>query len=72
MQFRTPLHWAAVLGLTEVVGILMEHGADPNLPDAVGASALHYAVSHWQTLRVLDHIKKLAPPTLTSRRSRQE
>ena len=45
MQFRTPLHWAAVLGLTEVVGILMEYGADPNVPDAVGATGLHYAVS---------------------------
>ena len=45
MQFRTPLHWAAVLGLREVVGILMESGADPNLADSVGATALHYAVS---------------------------
>ncbi len=47
MQFRTPLHWASVLGLTEVVGVLMEHGADANLTDSVGATALHYAVSHF-------------------------
>lgn len=45
LQFRTPLHWAAVLGLGEVVGMLMEKGADPACPDAVGATALHYAVS---------------------------
>lgn len=45
LQFRTPLHWAAVLGLGEVVGMLMERGADPACVDAVGATALHYAVS---------------------------
>ena len=45
LQFRTALHWAAVLGLTEVVGTLMERGANPNIPDAVGATGLHYAVS---------------------------
>ncbi len=45
LQFRTPLHWAAVLGLSEIVGMLLEKGADPNSMDAVGATALHYAVS---------------------------
>lgn len=45
LQFRTPLHWAAVLGLGEVVGMLMERGADLACADAVGATALHYAVS---------------------------
>ena len=44
LQFRTPLHWASVLGLTEVVGVLMERGAKPNIADAVGATGLHYAV----------------------------
>ncbi len=44
MQFRTSLHWAAVLGLTEILGVLMEQGADPSVTDAVGATALHYAV----------------------------
>ena len=46
MQFRSALHWAAVLGLSEVVGLLMERGADPLIGDSVGATALHYAVRH--------------------------
>ena len=45
MQFRTPLHWAAVLGLSEVVTLLMERGAAPGVLDSVGATPLHYAVS---------------------------
>ena len=45
MQFRSPLHWAAVLGLSEVMTLLLNYGANPTIPDAVGATALHYAVS---------------------------
>lgn len=44
-DFRTPLHWAAVLGLSQIVGILMENGADPTALDATGATPLRYAVS---------------------------
>ena len=44
-QFRTPLHWAAVLGLSEVVRMLMDKGANPVITDSIGATALHYAVS---------------------------
>lgn len=45
MQFRSPLHWAAVLGLSEIMTLLMDYGAHPTIADAVGATALHYAVS---------------------------
>ena len=45
MQYRSPLHWAAVLGLSEVMTMLLDDGANPTIPDAVGATALHYAVS---------------------------
>ena len=44
-QFRTPLHWASVLGLTEIVGLLMERGANSSATDTLGATPLHYAVS---------------------------
>lgn len=29
---RTPLYWAVLGGYTEIVRLLLEHGADPNLP----------------------------------------
>ena len=45
MQFRSPLHWASVLGLSEISTLLLGYGANPTIPDAVGATALHYAVS---------------------------
>ena len=43
-EFRTPLHWAAALDLSEVIGLLMERGANPTITDGTGATALRYAV----------------------------
>lgn len=43
MNRRTPLHWAAVNGATEVVELLLEAGADPNFQDVQGRSPLHWA-----------------------------
>ena len=45
MEFRTALHWAAVLGSSEMVSLLMKRGAPTLATDAVGATPLHYAVS---------------------------
>mmetsp|Transcript_35795 Transcript_35795/g.66753 ORF Transcript_35795/g.66753 Transcript_35795/m.66753 type:complete len:860 (+) Transcript_35795:153-2732(+) len=39
----TALHWAASEGRTDVVGRLLAAGADPQMPDHVGRSALDYA-----------------------------
>ena len=44
-EFRTPLHWASALDLSEVVGLLMERGANPQVTDGTGNTALKYAVS---------------------------
>ena len=44
-MFRTPLHWAAVLGFEEVLGFLLEVGSNPAVGDVQGAFPLHYAVS---------------------------
>ena len=46
MEFRTALHWAAVLGNSEMVALLLERGASAHAQDSVGATPLHYAVSY--------------------------
>ncbi|XP_072143549.1 uncharacterized protein [Dermacentor andersoni] len=43
--FRTPLHWAAILGRLEVCELLLERSADGSLTDRAGATPLHYACS---------------------------
>ncbi|KAJ8954006.1 hypothetical protein NQ318_004297 [Aromia moschata] len=40
-----PIHWAADSGFSDVIGVLLEAGADVNLQDADGQTALHYAAS---------------------------
>ncbi|KAK3756744.1 hypothetical protein RRG08_018466 [Elysia crispata] len=45
-MFRTPLHWAAVLGHSKIVSILLDSGADSSSSDANGATALHYAAQN--------------------------
>jgi inversin len=54
-DFRTPLHWAAVMGLSHIVGILMENGADPLVTDGTGATPLRYAAlrNHEETVETL-------------------
>ena len=41
----TPLHVASFKGKTPVARILLEHGANPDAPDNLGATALHLASS---------------------------
>jgi len=41
----SPLHVASFKGKTPVTRILLEHGANPNAPDNLGATALHLASS---------------------------
>ncbi|KAK3083082.1 hypothetical protein FSP39_013452 [Pinctada imbricata] len=45
-MFRTPLHWAAVLGHSQIVGILLDNGADYASSDSNGATPLHYAAQN--------------------------
>ena len=47
-MFRTPLHWAAVLGFDEVVQYLLSVGSNPTAEDATKSLPLHYAV-RWQS-----------------------
>ena len=39
----TPLHVAAEYGYSEIVEVLLEHGATPNIRDKDGRTPLHYA-----------------------------
>ncbi|GMF12275.1 unnamed protein product [Phytophthora lilii] len=52
---RTPLHWAAISGSTDVVEILLRAGADPNFQDVRGRSPLHWAAK----LNKLDVVRLL-------------
>ncbi|XP_021351828.1 inversin-like isoform X2 [Mizuhopecten yessoensis] len=45
-MFRTPLHWAAVLGHSKIVGLLLDNGADYASSDSNGATPLHYAAQN--------------------------
>jgi ankyrin repeat protein len=44
----TPLSIAAILGYQKVVTLLLGQGADPNLPNTIGHTALHLAISNKQ------------------------
>ncbi|CAD5121617.1 DgyrCDS10113 [Dimorphilus gyrociliatus] len=44
--FRTPLHWAAVLGRQSIIKMLLEHSADYGMTDSKGATALHYCAKN--------------------------
>jgi len=43
---RTPLHWAASMGLLNIVEILLQHHANRNLRDQDGFTPLHEAVDN--------------------------
>lgn len=50
---RTPLHWAAQHGHTEVVRTLIDNGTDVNARDVFGRTPLHLAVSHPEIIALL-------------------
>ena len=45
-MFRTPLHWAAVLGHSRIVRMLLDRKADFSSSDSNGALPLHYAAQN--------------------------
>ncbi|KAF7201380.1 ankyrin repeat domain-containing protein 66 [Nothobranchius furzeri] len=58
---KTPLHWAAAKGHTEVVRILVEHGARPCLKTEHGWTPVHFAAEAGQ-LAVLQLLHSVHAP----------
>ena len=59
---RTALYLAAVMGRTDVVKVLLEHGANPNLADKYGRTALHAAAREGDANMVSELLKHGANP----------
>lgn len=54
----TPLHTAAIVNHADVIGLLIDHGADVNIPDMPGGStALHYAAEKGNCAAIHELIK---------------
>lgn len=43
---KTPLHYAVENNSIEIVNLLLDYGADPQIVDKRGMSCLHYAARH--------------------------
>jgi ankyrin repeat protein len=60
----TALHYSVNLNNPKICSMLLDNGADPNLQDAIGNSALHYAVIEenyevYMTLMLTDSTKRI-------------
>lgn len=55
---KTPLHYAAEKGLSDIVKLLMENGADANQPGQKGMNALHVACNNNQ-IEIVKLLKEL-------------
>ena len=53
-MFRTPLHWAAVLGHTHMVSMLLDMNANYSCSDSNGATPLHYAAQNNHTVSLIN------------------
>ncbi|XP_025099577.1 inversin-like isoform X3 [Pomacea canaliculata] len=68
-MFRTPLHWAAFLGHSRIVKLLLQNSADCTSSDSNGATPLHYAAQNNfdETVDVFLSWKNMDEPDLEGR-----
>lgn len=58
---QTPLHLAVITKQSEMVQMLMEHGASINYPDRKGSSAIHLAATR-KDMKILEILSKATSP----------
>lgn len=61
-NLQTPLMWAAIRGNVEMCGMLLEHGAQLEARDSLGATPLILTVQHAQHLTFLALLDRGASP----------
>ncbi|XP_022339647.2 uncharacterized protein LOC111134678 isoform X2 [Crassostrea virginica] len=67
---RTPLHWAAAMGHTQCVSVLLNMGVTPNPLDMEGGTPLDYAkqTGHKDCVRLLEEKMGIRPSSHQNRR----
>ena len=60
---RLPLHWAVLLKKADIVELLIDHGANPNLHDAFGLTSLDLAYHHEKVFSKLGSARLTYKPT---------
>ena len=68
-KMATPLHWAAALNKLEMVKLLLESGAAPDMKDLRGYTPLHYALNkqNSEVVKVFEHYNRpVSSPSSTS------
>ena len=67
---RRPLNWAAWHGYTQIIGVLLEQGADINATNISGFTALHHAVENGSKNAVKVLLAAGADPQLANKKGR--
>ena len=61
---RRPIHAATIGGHINIVKFLIENGADVNIQNRYGDTALHFAVHHNRSFILTELLKSKADPTI--------
>lgn len=61
---RRPIHAATIGGHLDIVKFLIDNGADVNIKNRYGDTALHFAVYHNRSLILTELLKRHADPTI--------